>query len=124
MRRTVRTGLWLGIVAAIVLAILRMLREEQPAAAPAAWSPPLQPRSAPEPQPQPESASPPAPAETAQTWVEPDGKACPASHPIKANANSGIYHVPGGLAYERTVPERCYVTEEAAEADGFRRAKR
>ena len=57
-------------------------------------------------------------------WVEPVDGACPVSHPVKGNAGSGIYHVPGGASYDRTVPERCYVSPEAAEADGFRRAKR
>ena len=57
-------------------------------------------------------------------WAEPlDDGGCPPSHPIKANNNSGIYHVPGGRFYERTVAERCYSTAEAAEADGYRPAK-
>ena len=49
--------------------------------------------------------------------------ACPASHPIKANANSGIYHQPGGRFYDRTQAERCYADAAAAEADGYRAAK-
>ncbi|MAT06940.1 MAG: hypothetical protein CL424_18055 [Acidimicrobiaceae bacterium] len=56
-------------------------------------------------------------------WVEPTDGACPVGFPIKGNANSGIYHVPGGRFYDRTVPERCYATEDAAVADGYRRAK-
>ena len=56
-------------------------------------------------------------------WVEPVDGACPDGFPIKANDNSGIYHVPGGRFYERTRPERCYPTAEAAEADGYRRSK-
>ena len=57
-------------------------------------------------------------------WVEPlDGGECPASHPIKVNESSGIYHVPGGRFYDRTVAVRCYATPEAATADGFRAAK-
>jgi len=57
-------------------------------------------------------------------WVEPaaDGS-CPIGHPIKANDNSGIFHVPDGRFYERTNAERCYSTPEAAAADGYRRAK-
>jgi hypothetical protein len=57
-------------------------------------------------------------------WVEPaaDGS-CPPSHPVKANDNSGIYHLPGGRFYDRTEPERCYVNAAAAEADGYRPAK-
>jgi hypothetical protein len=57
-------------------------------------------------------------------WVIPVEGQCPESHPIKANANSSIYHVPGGQSYNRTKPERCYCDGETAEADGFRAAKR
>ena len=57
-------------------------------------------------------------------WVEPVDGACPASHPIKGNAQSKIFHVPEGASYSRTVPERCYASADAAEADGFRPAKR
>jgi hypothetical protein len=56
-------------------------------------------------------------------WVEPVDGACPVSHPVKANDNSGIYHVPGGRFYERTGAERCYAHAEDAEADGYRAAK-
>lgn len=59
----------------------------------------------------------------AADWVAPIDGACPVSHPIKANDNSGIYHRPGGRFYDRTVPERCYATPEAAERDGYRAAK-
>jgi hypothetical protein len=60
-----------------------------------------------------------------QTWItpEPDGS-CALSHPVKAKASSGIYHQPDGLAYERTNADRCYPSAAAAEADGFRAAKR
>jgi hypothetical protein len=64
-----------------------------------------------------------AAAEVANRWVEPIDGACPDGYPIKANANSGIFHVPGGRFYERTVPERCYTDEASAEADGYRRSK-
>lgn len=57
-------------------------------------------------------------------WVEPIDGGCPDSHPVKANADSGIYHVAGGMSYDRTIAERCYCNEADAEADGFRRAKR
>ncbi len=56
-------------------------------------------------------------------WIAPVGGACPDDRPIKANDNSGIYHVPGGRFYERTNPDRCYPDEASAEADGYRRAK-
>jgi hypothetical protein len=42
---------------------------------------------------------------------------------VKLNLQSGIFHVPGGRFYDRTVPGRCYTSAEAAEADGYRRAK-
>lgn len=54
----------------------------------------------------------------------PRGKSCPASHPIKGNANSGIYHMPSGSFYSRTVPEKCFKTEAAAKAAGYRKSKR
>jgi len=57
-------------------------------------------------------------------WVEPREQACPASHPVKAKLQSGIFHEPGGASYGRTVPDRCYRDAAAAEADGLRRAKR
>ncbi len=60
-----------------------------------------------------------------QAWVEPDPEgSCPISHPIKANAQSKIFHVPGGQSYDRTKAERCYSEAADAEADGFRQAKR
>lgn len=63
-------------------------------------------------------------AAAAQPWVDPDGKVCPASHPVKAKLASKIFHVPGGFNYERTVPDRCYRDSGAAEADGLRQSKR
>jgi len=59
------------------------------------------------------------------SWVEPNeaGEA-PGTHPVKAKIKSGIYHLPGGAAYQRTRPDRCYLSPEAAEADGFHRSKR
>ena len=43
--------------------------------------------------------------------------------PVKANDNSGIFHVPGGRFYDRTVAERCYANADDAVADGYRPAK-
>jgi hypothetical protein len=59
----------------------------------------------------------------AAAWVLPVDGACPNGFPIKANDNSRIYHAPGGRFYERTKAERCYATADAAERDGYRRAK-
>jgi hypothetical protein len=67
----------------------------------------------------------PAPAhDVATTWVAPIDGGCPPGYPIKAKLGSRIFHQPGGLSYERTRPDRCYPSAEAAEADGFRAAKR
>jgi outer membrane biosynthesis protein TonB len=57
-------------------------------------------------------------------WVAPEGRECPPTHPVKAKLASKLFHLPGMLAYDRTVPDRCYVDAAAAEADGFQRAKR
>lgn len=65
-----------------------------------------------------------ATADVAAAWVEPEDGVCPTTHPVKVKLASGIFHVPGGLAYERTSPDRCYRDLAAAEADGFRPSKR
>jgi hypothetical protein len=57
-------------------------------------------------------------------WRAPVDGACPSTHPVKAKEASHIFHVPGGQSYDRTAPDRCYVDAAAAEADGFRAAKR
>ena len=60
-----------------------------------------------------------------RTWVTCDATGdCPPSHPIKAKDSSGLYHVPGGNAYERTIPDRCYASEKDAELDGYSPAQR
>ena len=83
---------------------------------------------APEPDHDPWSTEPPvaraARAEAGAAWLEPVDGDCPASHPVKAKLSSGIYHLPGGLSYDRTHPDRCYRDAAAAEADGLRPAKR
>jgi hypothetical protein len=60
----------------------------------------------------------------APDWVQPVDGTCPATHPVKGNKNSRIFHVPGGRFYDTTVPERCYRDPSAAEADGMRASKR
>ena len=57
------------------------------------------------------------------TWLAPLDGECPDGYPIKANDNSGIFHVPGGRFYARTVPERCYANSADAVRDGYRPAK-
>lgn len=59
-----------------------------------------------------------------QTYAPPTGEC-----KIKGNANSMIYHVPGGQYYDRTKVDpkegdRLFCTEQEAQAAGFRRAKR
>ena len=54
-----------------------------------------------------------------------DGGLCPVTHPVKASlaAPAGVrclYVSPGGLAYGRMTPYRCYATAEEAEAAGCR----
>ncbi|WP_427015408.1 hypothetical protein ACQCSX_11245 [Pseudarthrobacter sp. P1] len=48
---------------------------------------------------------------------------CPAWAPIKGNASSHIYHLPGQRFYTRTNPEICFATETAARQAGYRRSK-
>jgi large subunit ribosomal protein L4 len=47
------------------------------------------------------------------------GDAQPAGFPIKGNASSLLYHLPGSAFYGRTVAEVWFATTEAAEAAGF-----
>jgi hypothetical protein len=58
-------------------------------------------------------------------WIDGDGTATASgTYPVKVNERSGIYHLVGDLAYDRTVSTKNYRTAEAAEADGFRHALR
>ncbi len=61
---------------------------------------------------------------TEATWQAAADGTCPEGFPVKAKLKSGIFHLPGMLAYDRTSPDRCYPSAEAAEADGLRAAKR
>jgi micrococcal nuclease len=58
-----------------------------------------------------------------RTWVVAVNGDCPDGYPVKANANSGIFHVLGGRFYARTVADRCYANADDALADGYRPAK-
>lgn len=108
-------------------------RDESPPAGPPEW-PPIEPISTPAGAVATASTRPdehgPTPAvagfaaaTATMAWIAPTDGACPASHPVKANDNSGIYHLPGGRFYERTGAERCYAQATDAEADGYRAAK-
>jgi hypothetical protein len=137
----VRIGVRLGLLAAAGLTVAKVLQRrngETTVVGAPTWPPvtPRRPGPTPEPdrpehtpapaRPEPSAAPAPPPQPTPpQTWVEPasDGL-CPPSHPVKAKLSSKIFHLPGMFAYERTKPDRCYAAEDAAVADGFRKAKR
>jgi len=58
-----------------------------------------------------------------------DAWTCPISHPVKgavnpSNSGERLYHMPGGEAYAKTQPDRCYANGEEAREDGNRRAQR
>lgn len=57
------------------------------------------------------------------TWVPSEMGSCTLEHPVKANDNSGIFHVPGGRFYDRTRAQRCYAEAADAIADGYRVSK-
>ncbi len=144
---TVRRALWLVLISAIGGAAYAYWRDRNVVepAGPAEWPPLPSPEPAPTPTPPAAAAaSPTPPASSAASfvnalvdapearssdgvaggWVAPaDDGSCPVSHPVKANDNSGIFHMPGGRFYERTKAERCYQSADAALADGYRQAK-
>ncbi len=71
------------------------------------------------------SKLPDAPKTTLPLWVAPDADGiCPSTHPVKAKLASGIFQVEGNAMYQRTHPDRCYQSPEAAAADGLRPSKR
>jgi hypothetical protein len=119
--------LGLGMLAAAGYAVWRAYQRRRVDAG-VTWDPqpfpyPPQPRPEARPEPRSEQAGA-APATDGASWIEPDGGACPATHPVKAKLASGIFHVPGGANYERTNADRCYLSVEAAESDGLRRSLR
>ncbi len=73
---------------------------------------------------QPGGAPAPVPAQSSAGRAAPEGMNCPASHPIKGNRESMIYHLPGGMSYAATRPEVCFALPTDAEADGYRRSQR
>ena len=50
----------------------------------------------------------------------PRGMACPPEFPVKGNAGSMIFHVPGGGFYARTRPEDCFRSPADAQQAGYR----
>ena len=51
------------------------------------------------------------------------GADCPSDHPIKGNLPSRIYHLPDQSSYDRTEPEICFASEDAARLAGFRASR-
>jgi hypothetical protein len=120
----------LGIVvlAVVVLTLVRRLFGGGGDAAVVLDEPGLAPPREPTPTPTPAPIAAPT-ADGAERTVPPyvtpePGGACTELHPVKVKLASGIYHVPGGANYARTSADRCYLSAGAAEADGFRAAKR
>ncbi|MBA2598225.1 MAG: hypothetical protein H0V00_16505, partial [Chloroflexia bacterium] len=58
-------------------------------------------------------------------WIPADavrgtgGQDCPPGFPVKGNLPSRMFHLPGQATYERTNPEICFASAEAASAAGF-----
>jgi hypothetical protein len=134
IRRLLRLGLLLGVLAGIAVALTKLLHDqEQDRAAVGTRPSEPWPRLTADPAvaaapvaravPDPDAPVARAPA-GARAWVEPTGGACPASHPVKAKLASKIFHLPGMANYERTNADRCYVDATSAEADGLRPSKR
>ena len=131
MMRSLRRLFWLGVLAGGGYGAYRVWRQRQAVpAAPTPW-PPLQtePRATPTTTRKiadsTDTDSTPAetPAETSARWKVPVNGDCPDGYLVKANDNSGIFHIPGGRFYARTVAERCYANADDAIADGYRPAK-
>ena len=111
VHKTVRRILGIGLLAGIAYAVWRKFPRSTESGTGTHW----------ESQPFP---FPPQPVADDSPWVEPaQSGACPAHYPVKAKLASGIFHVPGGANYSRTQPDRCYLSAEAAEADGLRQSK-
>jgi len=55
-------------------------------------------------------------------WVYSKSWDCPSDHPIKANMNSGIFHIRSSPYYSRTNARncKCFDTSEHARQQGFR----
>jgi hypothetical protein len=122
-----------GVVGGAIYAAWRASRARMPAATTGgSWEPapfpfPPIPRPSvirpPAPRPAPAVGTEPGTEPGPETWLEPVDGECPPTHPVKGKLASGIYHLPGGLNYERTRPDRCYVDAAAAEAAGLRASK-
>jgi hypothetical protein len=120
MRRWLLRLLFLAAVAGLLLTLVRRRNVEAEPALRPVW-PPLddgEGTGTPSVVMMPEEVPP------SKRWSDPVEKACPPGFEVKVKLASGIYHLPGMFAYDRTIPDRCYASAAAAEADGFRAAKR
>ena len=140
IRRSFRWGLFLGLLGGVAATLMKVLQSKrEPLPEPVVFTPTPVPEPAPARGPEPVADEPlPAPTPVKKSapkakakpkaattpWVEPVEGGCPDSHPVKAKLSSGIFHLPGGFAYPRTRPDRCYIDAAAAESDGLRPAKR
>ncbi len=126
--KLLRRGAVVGLLAGLAYLVWRTLAAHTPDTDGVTFAPapfPSPPRPVPRAEHRPEPARGAEAGATQQTaWVEPEGGACPVSHPVKAKMASGIFHVPGGLSYDRTHADRCYADAPSAESDGLRPAKR
>ncbi len=120
IRSAFRFGLRAILLSGCVAGLVTLVRRRSSTLVPDRPGREMQPpRPAPDRQPEQPVAVPSLPP-----WVEPQDRACPPTHPVKAKRSSNIFHVPGGLNYDRTVPDRCYRDEAAAVADGFVKSRR
>ena len=122
MKLFVRRGAIVGVFAGLAFAAWKFLAARTPDTAGVTYEP--QPFPMP-PRPVPASVPTVAPSAIPEANADPDADGrCPVTHPIKGKRASGIYHQPGGFAYDRTHADRCYRDVAAAEDDGLRAAKR
>jgi hypothetical protein len=124
MMRWLRRLIWLGVLAGGGYGAYRVWQQRQsPPGASPQWPPLETERPAAAAKVAKAEPAEPVPAEPVARWRAPLNGDCPDGYPVKANDNSGIFHVPGGRFYARTVAERCYANAEDAIADGYRPAK-
>ncbi|HEY2332684.1 MAG TPA: hypothetical protein VGH94_12270 [Acidimicrobiales bacterium] len=134
VRRALRIALWAGLLGGLTAGALRAarwFRDVGTPPPPAVW-PPFPDLARPSHGSEPSSSGTAVPdAALSDEEMSPDTGAaepvdgsCPESHPVKGKAASGLYHLPGMVAYSRTNADTCFVDAAAAEAAGFTRAKR
>lgn len=132
IRRSFRLALLGGLFWLGRTAFKRWVEGPEPTGSDSAWPPSSHQSPTGSPVAAPPSPVAPSPAQAASsstadevTWVRPDGDGEPPdTHPIKAKVSSRVYRVPGMSSYDQTKADRCYPSAEAAEADGFTKAKR